>query len=92
MMFEKICKSIFLRFPNRLVPVARTFASSANSAAGEVEFTSERYGAERGKYSEINESDVSYFRSVLSSSRCVTDAEDIEPHNVDWLKMVRGND
>ena len=88
MILEKLAQSL-LKFPIRLSYRARRFASA--NPVGELEFTSKRYGGERGNYSEINEDDVRYFRSILSS-RCVTDAEDIEPHNVDWLKMVRGND
>lgn len=59
---------------------------------GDVELTSERYkgSVERGNYAHLSTKDVAYFRDLLGKNRVVTDSAEIEGHNVDWLKMVRG--
>ncbi|XP_046397829.1 D-2-hydroxyglutarate dehydrogenase, mitochondrial [Ischnura elegans] len=57
----------------------------------DVELTQVRYSnLKRGKYSSITDKHISFFESILSKSRVLTDAADVESYNVDWLKTVRG--
>lgn len=44
----------------------------------------------RGYFSQVSEEDIKVFERLIPS-RVLTDAHEIAPHNVDWLKMVRGN-
>lgn len=56
-----------------------------------VELTSVRYpDVKRGKYTVLTPGHVSHFESILSKERVLTDPSDVEPYNVDWIKMVRG--
>ena len=45
---------------------------------------------ERGKYARITPEDVSCFEGMLDKSRVVTDASELEPYNVDWMKSYHG--
>jgi hypothetical protein len=58
----------------------------------DVELTSERYKGQvsRGDYGHLSNEDITFFRDLLGEQRVLTEASDIEGHNVDWLKMVRG--
>jgi len=59
----------------------------------DVELTSKRYKNHVHKdtnHGQLKADDVTYFRDYLGESRVVTDASDLEGHNVDWLRMVRG--
>ena len=52
--------------------------------------TSARYpGIKRENYSKVTDDDIKAFESFIPS-RVVTDPQEIAPHNVDWLKMVKG--
>lgn len=44
----------------------------------------------RGNYATINDSDIKFFESIVTKSRCVTDKSDIDGHNVDIIGAVRG--
>lgn len=44
----------------------------------------------RGNYATINDNDIKHFASIVSSSRCITDKSDIETHNIDIMRAVRG--
>lgn len=54
------------------------------------QFSQDRYPITRGKFSTITESDVKHFESLLGVNRVITDASDIQPHNIDFLQAVRG--
>ncbi|XP_070609303.1 D-2-hydroxyglutarate dehydrogenase, mitochondrial isoform X3 [Erythrolamprus reginae] len=51
--------------------------------------TCERYGVERLPFAHISDSDLTFFEHLLPG-RVITDAEELKPFNVDWLKSVRG--
>ncbi|XP_058044318.1 D-2-hydroxyglutarate dehydrogenase, mitochondrial [Ahaetulla prasina] len=55
----------------------------------EVILTCERYGVERLPFAHISDSDLTFFEHFLPG-RVITDAEELKPFNVDWLKSVRG--
>lgn len=56
-----------------------------------VELTSVRHPEIiRGNYSRLTEDDLSVFRNILTTNRCVSDPADLEPYNVDWMKSYRG--
>ncbi|KAJ8875194.1 hypothetical protein PR048_023089 [Dryococelus australis] len=55
------------------------------------ELTAERYpNVKRGNYNVLSDSHIQFFESILGRERVLTDTADVEPYNVDWLKMVRG--
>jgi len=58
----------------------------------DVELTSVRYKdhVQRGNYAKLESQDIAYFKDLLGKTRVVTDTSDLEGHNVDWLKIVRG--
>lgn len=63
---------------------------SYTTGSKQVELTSTRYpGLKRGQYSEVTDEDIRAFETFVPS-RVVTNLDEILPHNVDWLRMVRG--
>ncbi|RUS80053.1 hypothetical protein EGW08_012170 [Elysia chlorotica] len=44
----------------------------------------------RGPYSVVNDEDIQFFNKVLEG-RVITDKDELESHNTDWLKTVKGN-
>ncbi|NXJ70793.1 D2HDH protein, partial [Rostratula benghalensis] len=62
---------------------------AASSSLQEVMLTSERYGVRRLPFSPLSDGDVAFFEGVMPG-RVITDPEELEPFNVDWLKSVRG--
>lgn len=68
------------------------YCSSWTSSASnvQVDFAKDRYDVKRGKYSEITDSDIAKFESILGSNRVITDASETSGYNVDFLKAVRG--
>lgn len=69
----------------------RCLSMSSNARrASLVELTSVRYPhVKRGRFSKVTDEDIKVFEQ-LTPSRVITDPHEIAPHNVDWLKMVRG--
>ncbi|XP_032235585.2 D-2-hydroxyglutarate dehydrogenase, mitochondrial isoform X2 [Nematostella vectensis] len=64
-------------------PARRDFSS-------EVELTSIRYPQiKRGAFAEVTDDDVASFEAIIPG-RVVIDADNIAPHNVDWMNTVRG--
>ncbi|NWI34335.1 D2HDH protein, partial [Sula dactylatra] len=49
----------------------------------------ERYSVRRLPFSRLSDGDVAFFERLMPG-RVVTDPEELEPFNVDWLKSVRG--
>jgi hypothetical protein len=45
---------------------------------------------QRGNYAQINQQDIEYFRSVLPNNSIVIDSHSIEPHNLCFTKLVKG--
>lgn len=77
----------------------RTGAPGAGCGAGgrralhagrqQVALTSERYGLRRLPFARLSGGDVAFFERLLPG-RAVTDPQELELFNVDWLKSVRG--
>ncbi|CAH0383943.1 unnamed protein product [Bemisia tabaci] len=44
----------------------------------------------RGQYAEISEKHIQMFERIVSKNQILTDPSDVEPYNIDWLKMVCG--
>ncbi|XP_060623955.2 D-2-hydroxyglutarate dehydrogenase, mitochondrial isoform X2 [Anolis sagrei] len=55
----------------------------------EVMLTSERYEVQRLPFAHVSEADLSFFEHLMPG-RVVTDVDELELFNVDWLKSVRG--
>ncbi|XP_065529845.1 D-2-hydroxyglutarate dehydrogenase, mitochondrial isoform X2 [Lathamus discolor] len=60
-----------------------------SSGLREVMLTSERYGVRRLPFSRVSDGDVAFFEQIMPG-RVITNAEELKPFNVDWLKSVRG--
>lgn len=59
------------------------------SRSSSVPLTSEHYSVERGEFAEVTQLDIEEFQSILEG-RLLTDTSEVEPYNVDWLRIVRG--
>lgn len=79
-----------LQLTARLISSSSVVACSAKGSSQQIELTSTRYPhVKRGQYSQVTDKDITFFESLIPS-RVVVDPHEIAPHNVDWLKMVRG--
>ena len=45
----------------------------------------------RGNYSQINQQDIDYFRTILPNHNIVTDHHSIEPYNICWTNILKGD-
>ncbi|GLH15669.1 Alkyldihydroxyacetonephosphate synthase [Gryllus bimaculatus] len=45
---------------------------------------------QRGNYSQLTSDHIHFFESILDKQRVLTDPSDVEPYNVDWLKLAQG--
>lgn len=64
----------------------RNFSKNARPA-----LTTDRYNFERGPYAKLTETDIKFFRSILTEPSMVLENEDdIAFYNVDWLHIFRG--
>nr|CAD7452815.1 unnamed protein product [Timema tahoe] len=62
------------------------------SLSSSVELTADRYpDVKRHNFALLDSNHVQFFKSVLGQDRVLTDAEELETYNIDWLKMVRGS-
>ena len=81
--FYKINSSI----PNTCL--TETYRCRYSSYSG-IELSSIRYPhVKRGDYGALNQTDVEFFVKTLPG-RVLNDKDDVDSHNVDWLKTVRG--
>lgn len=55
----------------------------------EIMLTSERYGVQRLPFAQVSSSDISFFEQLMPG-RVITDTDELNFFNVDWLKSVRG--
>ena len=69
-------------------PVRRD-SSSPSSRGPEVVLTCERYPVRRLPFSVVSEEDLASFERIVPG-RVVTDPEELEASNVDWLRAMRG--
>lgn len=49
-----------------------------------------RYDVQRGEYSSVEDKDVSFFEKLIGSQYVIKDKDEVEGHNVDFLRSVRG--
>lgn len=79
----------FNRGISRLALAVKRFYSIG---LNEVELTSTRYKdhVQRGDFARLNESDINVFQGILGKDRILTDPADLELHNTDWIRIVRG--
>ncbi|XP_033210256.1 D-2-hydroxyglutarate dehydrogenase, mitochondrial [Belonocnema kinseyi] len=66
------------------------YVVSRNASSALPELTSVRYKVERGPYATLTDGHVNFFTNLLDQNRVVTDPDECEGYNVDWVKMVRG--
>jgi len=53
--------------------------------------TRDRFPAlKRGNFAILNDNDVQFFERILDKNQMLTDPEDVQPFNKDWLGMVCG--
>ncbi|XP_005411169.1 PREDICTED: D-2-hydroxyglutarate dehydrogenase, mitochondrial isoform X2 [Chinchilla lanigera] len=78
------------RFPWRMCrPLAFRGCCSTVPRVPGVMLTSERYPVQRLPFSVVSEEDLAAFERIIPG-RVITDPEELEVANVDWLKSVRG--
>lgn len=77
------CNEITARCPRKIV--GRYYATGAKP-----ELTSIRYKTRRGPYAMVTDADVRFFDSLLGSNRLITDPDECESYNIDFMKSVRG--
>jgi hypothetical protein len=58
-----------------------------------LELTSVRYPhLKRGPYSRLNDSDVNFFKGLLSSpGQVLTDDDELDAYNIDWMHIYKGS-
>lgn len=44
----------------------------------------------RKDFSNVQATDVNYFKSILGANRVLTEDTDVMPFNIDWIKNCRG--
>lgn len=71
-------------------PLVPRGSCSASSCTPEVTLTPERYPVRRLPFSVVSEDDLAALERVVPG-RVITDPEELEPPNVDWLRTVRGS-
>ena len=70
--------------------VGQPTLSNGTRASSTVALTSSTLSSlNRGPFSVVNDQDVQYFNKVLQG-RVITDKDELEGYNTDWLKTVRG--
>ncbi|XP_053453210.1 D-2-hydroxyglutarate dehydrogenase, mitochondrial isoform X2 [Nycticebus coucang] len=70
-------------------PLAQRGCSSTSSHPPAVALSQERYAVQRLPFSTVSEEDLATFERIMPG-RVTTDPEELEGHNVDWLRMHRG--
>ncbi|KAF6361331.1 D-2-hydroxyglutarate dehydrogenase [Rhinolophus ferrumequinum] len=70
-------------------PLVCRHSSSTSSRAPEVMLTHKRYPVQRLPFSVVSEEDLAAFERMVPG-RVITDPEELEASNVDWLRTVRG--
>lgn len=70
-------------------PLACSMFSKVSSCTPEVMLTQERYPVQRLPFSVVSEEDLAAFERIVPG-RVVTDPEELEVSNVDWLRTARG--
>ncbi|KAM3930295.1 D-2-hydroxyglutarate dehydrogenase, mitochondrial isoform 2-T2 [Leptodactylus fuscus] len=60
------------------------------SQATDPPLTELRYNVKRLPFADVTEEDVRHFQNIIPG-RVITDESDLRPHNVDWLRTVKGH-
>lgn len=55
-----------------------------------VKLTKDVYKVKRGEFATLNDKHLQLFENILSKERVLTDSQDVDNYNVDWIKMLRG--
>ncbi|XP_008553768.1 D-2-hydroxyglutarate dehydrogenase, mitochondrial [Microplitis demolitor] len=55
------------------------------------DLTAVRYKVKREPFGEITGTHVNFFEQLLGHNRVITDPNECDSYNVDWIKMVRGS-
>ncbi|KAK9502173.1 hypothetical protein O3M35_012756 [Rhynocoris fuscipes] len=53
--------------------------------------TKDRYNVKRGDFGEVTNKHIQLFEQILGRNGVLTDENDLEAYNIDWLKTVRGS-
>ena len=54
------------------------------------ELTAVRYKVERGPYARISDAHAAHFEGLLGSTRVITEPDECDSYNIDWLRIVKG--
>ncbi|KAG6464802.1 hypothetical protein O3G_MSEX014742 [Manduca sexta] len=54
------------------------------------QLSSEKYNIKRKQFSNVESTDVNYFKRILGEERVLTEETDVMPYNIDWIKNCRG--
>ncbi|KAG5368735.1 D-lactate dehydrogenase [cytochrome] 2 [Yarrowia sp. C11] len=77
--------------PLALVSALSRPMHSSCTVFSEVKKTADWYKASpRGDYAVIGKADIDYFKSILPDSGVVTDKDDLDFYNTDWMRKFRG--
>ncbi|KAJ8688414.1 hypothetical protein QAD02_024209 [Eretmocerus hayati] len=57
----------------------------------EPELTAVRYKVKRGPFATINDAHTSFFSELLGPDRVITEPDECDSYNIDWLRMVKGS-
>ncbi|KAG8038098.1 hypothetical protein G9C98_006423 [Cotesia typhae] len=63
----------------------------ARSGSTMPDLTAVRYKVKRGPFGEITGTHVNFFEQLLGHNRVITDPNECDAYNVDWVKTVRGS-
>ncbi|XP_031789445.1 D-2-hydroxyglutarate dehydrogenase, mitochondrial [Nasonia vitripennis] len=55
------------------------------------ELTAVRYKVERGPYAVIGDAHASFFNGLLGPERVITEPDECDSYNIDWLRIVKGS-
>lgn len=68
----------------------RRASSTTSRQRIQPELTSVRYKVERGPYAAISDVHAAFFARILGTDRVITEPDECDSYNVDWLHMVKG--
>lgn len=82
-------KNLSLLRVSQTLPVSERAIHTATLLSS-LKLTKDVYDVKRGNFGVLKDSHVTAFEKILGKDRVLTDTSDVEPYNVDWIKMVRG--
>ena len=69
----------------------RQFVRSFNFVSAKFSTKSSKIEKRNANYSVLSDADLSFFESLIGSSKCVTNSNDLAAFNTDWLRTCEGN-